>query len=101
MITIEKTYGVRNVADERTLVRLQEIIALSKNQWGWVGKAVIDAEKITFYKFGLKLGLSRHAKSGLVVNEYGTIRYVGFDTLEIFNNQVLEDLYRLFGVQRL
>ena len=51
MITIEKTYGVRGVANDETLMRLQEVIALSKNQYGWVGKAVIDTEKITFYKF--------------------------------------------------
>ena len=55
MITIEKTYGVRGVSDYQTLVRLQELISLAKEKYGFVGKAVIDAEKISYYKFGLKL----------------------------------------------
>lgn len=71
MITVQKTYGVQGVEDDITLVRIQELIALSKQQFGWVGKAIIDPEKITFYKFGLKLGISRLATNGLVVNECG------------------------------
>lgn len=97
MITIEKTYGVRGVADEETLMRLQEVIALSKNQYGWVGKAVIDAEKITFYKFGMKLGVARHSTNGFVVNESGIIRHVGYIVPEVHDRQVLADVYKLFG----
>lgn len=78
MITIEKTYGVKGVANDITMIRLQELIALSKNQYGWVGKAIIDSEKIMYYKFGLKLGLSRMSTNGLVVNEFGIVKYEGF-----------------------
>lgn len=49
MITIQKSFGVQGVADYDTLIRLQELIALSRNQYP-VGKAIIDTEKITFYK---------------------------------------------------
>ena len=56
MITIEKTYGVKGVANDATMLRLQELIFLAKKQYGLVGKAVIDTEKITYSKFGLKLG---------------------------------------------
>lgn len=99
MIKIEKTYGVRGVYDESTLVRLQELIALSKQQFGWVGKAVIDAEKITFYKFGLKLGISRFATNGLVVDENGIIRDCGMSFPEITDRQVLTDLCVLFNTR--
>lgn len=97
MITIEKTYGVRGAENDETLMRLQEVIALSKNQYGWVGKAVIDTEKITFYKFGMKLGLARHSTNGFVVNEMGIIKHVGYIVPEIQDRQVLTDVYRLFG----
>ena len=97
MITIEKTYGVRGAENDETLMRLQEVIALSKNQYGWVGKAVIDTEKITFYKFGMKLGLARHSTNGFVVNEMGIIRHVGYIVPEIQDRQVLTDVYSLFG----
>lgn len=96
-ITIEKSYGIRGVANDMTLVRLQEVIALSKEQYGWVGKAVIDAEKITFYKFGLKLGLARHAVSGFSVDRDGIIKYVGFLVPIIHNHEVLRDVYKLFN----
>lgn len=99
MIKIEKTYGVRGVYDESTLVRLQELIALSKQQFGWVGKAVIDAEKITFYKFGLKLGISRFVTNGLVVDENGIIRDCGMSFPEITDRQVLTDLCVLFNMR--
>lgn len=97
MITIEKTYGVRGAENDETLMRLQEVIALSKTQYGWVGKAVIDTEKITFYKFGMKLGLARHSTNGFVVNEMGIIKHVGYIVPEIQDRQVLTDVYRLFG----
>ncbi len=96
MIKIEKTYGVRGVADYSTLVRLQELISLAKQQYGWLGKAVIDAEKITYYKFGLKLGIHRFATNGLVVNENGIIRDCGTFVPEVIDRQVLTDLCVLF-----
>ena len=97
MITVQKTYGVQGVEDDITLVRIQELIALSKQQFGWVGKAIIDPEKITFYKFGLKLGILRLATNGLVVNECGIIRNVGLIIPEVHDMQVLRDVYELFG----
>ena len=62
MIKIEKTFGVRGVENDRTLIRLQELIALSKDTYGWVGKVVIDTEKITAYKFGLKLFCNKRSR---------------------------------------
>lgn len=97
MITIEKTYGVKGVENDLTMLRLQELIALAKRQYGWVGKAVIDTEKIMYTKFGLKLGLSRLSTNGLVVSENGIIRYDGFLNPNVYDKQVLRDLYRLFG----
>lgn len=99
MIKIEKTYGVRGVSDYSTLVRLQELISLAKQQYGWVGKAVIDSEKITYYKFGLKLGISRFATNGLVVNENGIIRDCGMYLPEIMDRQILTDLGVLFNMK--
>lgn len=99
MIKIEKTYGVRGVVDDFTLVRLQELISLAKQQYGLVGKAVIDTEKITYYKFGLKLGLCRFATNGLVVNENGIIRDCGISFPEIMDRQVLTDLCVLFNMR--
>lgn len=97
MITIEKTYGVTGAANDITLMRIQEVIALAKKQYGWVGKAVIDAEKITFYKFGLKLGIARHATNGFVVNEDGVIRHVGIIIPIVQDGQILTDVYKVFG----
>ena len=97
MIKIEKTFGIRGAANDETILRLQEVIADAIKQYGWVGKAVIDAEKIMVYKFGLKLGFARHSINGLVVDENGIIRYVGFSGLEIMDRQILTDLYVLFG----
>ena len=86
MITIQKSFGVQGVADYDTLIRLQELIALSRNQYP-VGKAIIDTEKITFYKFGL------------VVNEQGIIRYCGYMIPEVQDRQVMTDICILFGVK--
>ncbi len=99
MTKIEKTYGVRGVSDYLTLVRLQELISVAKQQFGWVGKAVIDAEKITYYKFGLKLGIQRFATNGLVVNEEGIIRDCKASFPEVMDIQVLTDLCVLFNLK--
>ena len=95
MTTIEKTYGVRDVANDKTLIRLQELISIYKQQCP-VGKVVIDTEKMTFYKFGLKLGICRFATNGLVVNEDGVIRDCSFDYPVIHDKQILRSLYDLF-----
>ncbi|MBR1834885.1 MAG: hypothetical protein IJ785_05215 [Bacteroidales bacterium] len=97
MIKLEKTYGVRGVANDITLFRIQELIAIEKQQVGLVGKAVIDTEKITFYKFGLKLSVCRFATNGLVINEEGIIRYAGTDVPAIYSKDILRDVYALFG----
>lgn len=95
MTTIEKTYGVRDVAGDKTLIRLQELISIYKRQCP-VGKVVIDTEKMTFYKFGLKLGIYRFATNGLVVNEDGVIRDCRFEYPVIYDKQILRSLYDLF-----
>lgn len=97
MITITKTYGVRDALNDETLIRLQEIIALAKEEYGMVGKAVIDAEKITFSKFYITLGYARHATHGLVINEQGIISYIGILEPKVYDRQILTDVYRLFG----
>ena len=99
MIKIEKTYGIKGVSDYETLIRLQELISLAKQQYGLVGKAVIVAEKITYYKFGLKLGIQRFATNGLVVNENGIIRDCGISFPEIIDRQILTDLCVLFNMK--
>lgn len=97
MIKIEKTYGVQDVENDMTALRLQELIALAKKQYGVLGKAIIDTEKITYYKFGLKLGISRHATNGLLVDEMGVIRYVGYSVPIIENREILTNIYILFN----
>lgn len=99
MIKIEKTYGVKGVADYSTLIRIQELIALAKQQYGLVGKAVIDAEKISYYKFGLKLGIQRLSTNGLVINEWGIIRDCSRFTPEVLDRQILTDLCTLFNIR--
>lgn len=100
MIKIEKTYGVKGVANDRTLIRLQELIALMNQQYsGLVGKAVIDTEKISYYKFRLKLSIHRFAPNGLVINEEGIIRDCGMYLPDIIDRQVLTDLCVLFNME--
>lgn len=95
---IGKTFGILGVADYQTLVRLQELIALAKQQYGYVGKAIIDPEKITFYKFRLKLGISPLITNGLVVNEFGIIRDTSIYAPEVIDRPILTDLCVLFNV---
>ena len=97
MIKLEKTLGVRGVANDITIFRIQEIIAIEKERLGFVGKVVIDTEKISFYKFGLKLGICRFAPNGLVVNEEGIVRHAGIDVPVIYDKELLRGLYTLFG----
>lgn len=97
MIKIEKTQGVKDAANDLTIFRLQEVIVSARCQYTWVGKAIIDTEKITFSKFGMKLGLARHSTNGFVVSEDGTIRYTGLLVPVIEDRQILTDLYNLFN----
>lgn len=71
---IEKTQGVQS-ANELTCARLQEIILGYKQQCP-ISKVIIDAEKITCYKFGLKMGVARHAANGIIYNN-GNLSYEG------------------------
>lgn len=97
MTTIEKTRGIQGAENDITLLRLQEVIALGVEQYGWVGKAIIDAEKITFYKFGIKLGIAWHFNNGFVVNELGIIRHIGFIVPKVQDREILTNIYKLFG----
>ena len=99
MIKIEKTYGIKGVNDFQTRVRVQELIALSKQKYGSIGKVIIDAEKITYYKFGIRLGINRLSTNGLVVNENGIIRDNGPYIPDILDNNILNDLCTLFDTQ--
>ena len=96
MIKIEKTYGVRGVANDKTLIKLEELISGYRQQCP-VGKVIIDTEKMTFYKFGMKLGIARFATNGLVVNEEGIIRDCNPELPVITNKEILFSLYELFG----
>lgn len=91
------SYGVRDVANDITLFRIQELIAIEKQQFNLVGKAVIDTEKITFYMFGLKFGIYRFATNGLVTNEEGIIRYAGIEVPRIYDKTILREVYEFFG----
>ena len=93
MMTIEKTQGVQTT-DQLTCVRIQEIILAYKQQHP-IGKVVIDAEKITFYKFGLKLGIAQHSANGIVYNN-GNLSYVGMDFPIVENTSILNQLLNLF-----
>lgn len=94
-MTIEKTQGVLT-ADHIACVRLQEIILGYKQQCP-VGKVIIDAEKITFYKFGLKLGIARHSANGIVYNN-GNLSYAGMDFPMIRDTAILNQLLILFNL---
>ena len=96
MIKIEKSFGVKD-ADDVALMQLQEAIVSAKQQFGWIGKTVIDSEKITFYKFGLKLGLVRLYVANLVVDEYGRLKFTGMRPPILQDREILTDLYVLFG----
>ena len=96
MIKVEKTYGVRGVANDKTLIRLEELISIYKERCP-IGKVIIDTEKITFYKFGLKTGIARFATNGLVVNEEGIIRDCSLENPVITDKTLLESLYNLFN----
>ena len=76
---------MRDVANDITLFRIQELIAIEKQQFNLVGKAVTDTEKITFYMFGLKFGIYRFATNGLE----GIIRYAGIEVPRIYDKTIL------------
>ena len=97
-MTVIKTPGVQ-FSDHITCVRLQEIILGYKAQCP-VGKVLIDAEKITFYKFGLKLGLARHSVNGIIYNN-GYLSYSGLVTPVIEDTMLCNQLFDLFNLSRI
>lgn len=95
-MTITKTPGVQT-SNHMTCVRLQELI-LGYNEQCPVGKVLIDAEKMTFYKFGLKMGLARHSVNGIVYNN-GVLLYTGLETPIIEDRRLCNQLFELFGLR--
>lgn len=92
---IEKTQGVIS-SNHKTCIRIQEIIVDCKKQWP-IGKVVIDAEKMTFYKLGLKMGIARHSVNGIIYND-GNLSYAGIDSPVIMDKSLCIDLFKLFGL---
>lgn len=95
MITITKSQGILT-ADQVTCVRLQEIIVGAKAEFP-VGKVLIDAEKITYYKFNLKMGITRHSVSGIVYNN-GNLSYKGTHFPVVRDTTMLQQLLLLFNL---
>lgn len=95
MITFKKSQGVQS-ADIETCKRIQEIILDAKQQVP-IGSVMIDAEKITFYKFGLVMGVARHSTSGLVYSN-GKLSYQGISVPEIKDLVICTQLFRLFDL---
>lgn len=96
MITIKKTQGVQS-SDYCTCVRLQELIFGYKEQCP-IGKVIIDAEKMTFFKFGIKMGICRHATNGIVYDKNGSLKYVGIGNPIIYDQEICRELFRLFNL---
>ena len=94
-MTIEKTQGVLT-ADQLTCVRLQEVIFGFKQQFT-VFNVVFDAEKMTFFKFGLKVGIARHSAIGIVYNN-GNLSYEGMDFPTVRDTVILNQLLALFNL---
>lgn len=92
---IEKTQGVIT-SNHKTCIRIQEIILDCKEQWP-IGKVVIDAEKMMFYKLGLKMGIARHSVNGLIYNN-GNLSYAGIDTPVIRDKSLCLELFNIFGL---
>lgn len=97
MITVEKTQGVQT-SNHLTCIWIQEVI-LDFKQSCRVGKVVIDAEKISFYKFGLLMGIARHSTAGIVYNN-GHLSYEGLETPIIRDSTLCAELYKVFKLQQ-
>lgn len=52
MITIEKTYGVKGVANDATMLRLQELIFLAKKQYGLVERLLLIRKRLRILSLG-------------------------------------------------
>jgi len=97
MITIKKTEGVQS-SDHRTCIWIQELIYGYKQQCP-IGKVVIDAEKMSFIKFGITMGVCRHATNGIVYDRDGSLTYVGLDNPLIHDREICSELFKLFNLK--
>lgn len=95
MVTFKKSQGVQR-ADHLTCIRIQELILDAKPQILF-GKVLIDAEKITFYKFGLVMGIVRHSTSGLIYAN-GELSYAGLGFPKVRDLDVCVELFKLFNL---
>lgn len=93
---IEKTPGVKT-ADHATCIRIQEIIMGYKEQCPYIGKVVIDAEKITYYKFRLALAVSRLSVNGIIYND-GRLSCATIFTPVVYDESLCIELFKLFGL---
>ncbi len=97
MITITKTEGVQT-SNRLTCIWIQEVILDFKQTVKCpVGKVVIDAEKMTFYKFGLVMGVARHSTAGMVYAN-GNLFYAGKETPTVKDNSICLELFKLFNL---
>lgn len=92
---IEKTQGVIS-SNHKACIRIQEIILDCKERWP-IGKVVIDAEKMTFYKLGLKMGIARHSVNGIVYNN-GNLSCTNIDTPVIRDKSLCIELFKVFNL---
>ena len=93
MITIKKTPGVQS-SDQRTCIWIQELIYGYKQQCP-IGKVVIDAEKMTFSKFGITMGVCRHATNGIVYDRDGSLTYVGIENPVIRDMEIYNEVFKV------
>lgn len=96
-MTITKTQGVQT-SNHQTCIWIQEVILDFKETVKCpVGKVVIDAEKITFYKFGLIMGVARHSTAGMVYS-IGNLSYTGIETPVVKDKSLCIELFNLFNL---
>ena len=95
MICIEKS-GYYLVSDDMTVVKLQELVFCSTARLKKVGKIVLDREKISFYRFGLKLAVCRYSANNIIIDS-DELKYTGSDAPEIFSQELLGILFKLYG----
>ena len=98
MMTIKKNQGVQT-SNHLTCTWIQEVILDFKQTVKCpIGKVVIDAEKITFYKFGLVMGVARHSTAGLVYSN-GHLNYEGKELPVMKDEALCIELFKLFNLR--
>lgn len=96
MITFEKSEGVKTT-NHRTILWIQLLVLEYKSMGMPFGKVAIDAEKLTFYKFGLTVGRCRHSTSGLVYSN-GHLSYEGWQIPVLKDSAMCRELCKLFNM---